>query len=323
MIFGYHTNGLPDVPPDRAVELLDEAGYGSIALPVGGRLFDPRQPGCWEKVEELAQTLRDRNLGSIVEMEPSQKMLETGEPGLNGESGVVGESDVNSESDINSEPDANGDSARDGDWSLIAADSDRRESYIKLCEHAIDTAAMLRSDCVVLCSGSLAVENSGEEDEGPDPDAAWDRLTDSLSRLLEYAEERAVPIGFEPTVGMLVDTTDAFSRLLGRVNSSMLRLSLDIASLYFSGETPLAFFLHVWSNRLVNIHLCDVRASVGNRRLMLGEGEIDFPPLFHLLDETGYSGGIHVRVDGPISGDGSEQMRQAMRFLRQAARFHL
>ncbi|MGD9126069.1 MAG: sugar phosphate isomerase/epimerase [Planctomycetia bacterium] len=287
MIFGYHANGLPDRTPDEVVELLDEAGYGSVALPIGGRWFDPRQPGCQEELDRFAELLCEKNFSSIIEIEPDE-------------------------------------------GALILTDTKQRRNYLKLCEYAIDTAATLRSDCVVLRSGVLT---PGPDEEGCDPEAAWEQLINGLAELLEYADERDVLIGFEPTYGMLVDTTDAFNRLLGRLDSGRLRLSLDLATLCFMGEQPLAHYLHIWSGRLVNLYFCDVkkgdtqlfreksRMSPFLRRLKLGEGELDFAPLFHALDDTGYAGGIHVRFDDPPSaGDGLEEMHQAIRFLRQAAR---
>ena len=274
MIFGYHADGLPNLGPDQVVKMLDEAGYGSMALPVGGRWFDPRRPANQDQIDRFAELLRERNLASIIEIEPD-------------------------------------------DRSLISHDPTERHRYLRLCEYAIDTAATLRSDCVVLRSGVLLPG----PDEEVDPAAAWGRLTESLVELLKYADERAVSLGLEPTPGMLIDTTDAYNRLLGRIDSNRLRLSLDAASLYFMGELPLAHYLHTWSGRLVNLYLCDVKASAAGHRLLLGKGELDFPPLFHVLDDTGYSGGVHVRFDRSlIVDDGLEEMRQSIRFLRQAAR---
>ena len=279
MIFGYHVNGLPGVPLARVAELIDEAGYGSIALPVGEQFFNPAQAGWHDEVDAFAKVLRERNLSSVVEVEFG---------------GTV--------------------------QSLISLDTKERRRSIKFCEHAIDVAATLRSDCIVFHSGSFLFDT--EEGRKDSPDAAWGRLEDSLLALLDHAEERNIPIGLEPSMGMLVDTTDVFSRLLGRVALGKLRLSLDVATLYQMGETPLAHFLYTWAGRLVNLYLCDVAESAPNRRLMPGEGKIDFQPLFVALDEGGYSGGVHIRFDPP-SGDGIEQMQQAMRFLRKAARFIL
>lgn len=303
MILGYHVDGLPAFSPDQIVELIDEAGYGSVVLPVGGRWFGPTRSGyqkCQEEIEVFAQSLQDRNLASIIEV-AGRGTSRQDEAGEERDKGRVGGREFDSR----------------GESLLIAADPQKRRNYLHLCEYAIDTAATFRSDCVVLRSGVWTYGTAGEED----PDAAWGRLTDSLNELLDYAEERAVPIGFEPSVGMLVDTTDAFNRLLGRIGSRMLRLSLDLSTLHFMGETPLAHFLHVWSGRLVNIYFCDVKDSMPNRRLRLGEGEIDFPPLFRALDETDYLGGVHVRFDGPPPGDGVETLRNSMRFLRRTARF--
>lgn len=180
---------------------------------------------------------------------------------------------------------------------LVSAGEDDRLRRVDFLRRAIDAAATLKSDCVSLWSG--VVRHSGGRDE------AMAHLRSGLQRVLDYADQRSVIVGFEPEPGMLVDTMDSFAELLDRVASPALRLTLDVGHLHCLGETPIADVIRRWAPLLVNVHIEDMRAGV-HEHLMFGEGEIDFPPVIAALAEVGYDGGVHVELsrhshDGPAA----------------------
>jgi len=187
---------------------------------------------------------------------------------------------------------------------VSTSESDRLRRIDFLCR-AIDAASALRSDGVSLWSG--VVRHSAGRDQ------AMADLVAGLQRVLDYADRRDVLIGFEPEPGMLIDTMAAFDELLGRVGSPRLRLTLDIGHLHCQGETPIAEVIRTWGDRLVNVHIEDMRARV-HEHLMFGEGEIDFPPVIAALAEVGYDGGVHVELSRH-SHDGPRAAEQAYHFL--------
>jgi len=171
--------------------------------------------------------------------------------------------------------------------SLMSAESRARCQRIELYRYAIDCAAELGSDCVSLWSGVLH--------EPLDRTEALKRLADGLREVLDHAAQAEVPIGFEPEPGMFIDTLTAFDELLGSIDSPWLRLTLDVGHVHCQDEGPIAEQVHRWADRLVNIHLEDMRRGE-HRHLMLGEGEIEFEPVIGALAECGYEGGVHVEL---------------------------
>jgi sugar phosphate isomerase/epimerase len=170
---------------------------------------------------------------------------------------------------------------------LVSSDELGRLRRVDFLNRAIDVAAALGSDCVSLWSG--VVRHSAGRDE------AMAQLTSGLGRVLEYAERRDVTIGFEPEPGMLIDAMASFDELLQRLDSPRLQLTLDVGHLHCQGETPIANVIRAWGDRIVNVHIEDMRAGV-HEHLMFGEGEIDFPPVIAALAEAGYDGGVHVEL---------------------------
>jgi len=188
---------------------------------------------------------------------------------------------------------------------LVTSKSAGRPLRIEFLRHAVDMAATLGSDCVSLWSGALPRSNS--RDDG------FRRLVEGLRIVLDYAERRDVQIGFEPEPGMLIDTMASFAELVERMDSPRLGLTLDIGHLHCLGE-PIEETIFRWSNRLVNIHLEDMRAGV-HEHLMFGEGEMNFAPVLAALQKVSYAGGLHVELSRH-SHMGPEAARQASQFLK-------
>ena len=189
---------------------------------------------------------------------------------------------------------------------LVTADAAGRQKRIDFLRRAIDAAAYLDSDCVSLWSG-ICRDNASDE-------ATLERLAESLRVVLRHATDSNVTLGFEPEPGMFIDTLKAFSRLLQWIDAPHLQLTLDVGHLWCQGELPIADYIARWGERIVNVHIEDMRAGV-HEHLMFGEGEMQFPPILAALALAGYRGALHVELsrhshEGPIAA------KKAYDFLR-------
>ena len=197
------------------------------------------------------------------------------------------------------------DPARKHEPTLLSADAAGRRRRIEFYRHAVRTAAELGSDCVSLWSGVLCDPVS--------PAEAMDRLVEGLHEVVEYGAGQGVAVGFEPEPGMLVDSMDGYEELLGRIDAPHFRLTLDVGHLHCQGEVPIAGQIRRWADRLVNVHVEDMRRGV-HEHLMFGEGEIDFPPVLRALAEAGYQGGVHVELSRH-SHQAPQAARRAFEYL--------
>ena len=189
---------------------------------------------------------------------------------------------------------------------LVSPKAAGRPRRVEFLRHAVDMAAALGSDCVSLWSGAL-----------PAGDARSDglrRLVESLHTVLEYAQRKGVSLGFEPEPDMLIDTMASFEELLEHVDSPRLGLTLDIGHLHCQGEVPIAEVIRRWHDRLLNVHIEDMRRGV-HEHLLFGEGEIDFAPVVAALAEVGYERGLHVELSRH-SHVGPAAAGQAQAFLQ-------
>jgi sugar phosphate isomerase/epimerase len=170
---------------------------------------------------------------------------------------------------------------------LLSDGAENRARRVEFLQRCIDIAACLESDCVSLWSG--------RKPDTINLQTAMDRLADSLDPVIRYAEKNGVLLGFEPEPGMLIDTMNAWERLLQWIDSPFFQLTMDIGHLFCQGEVPIVGFIERFRDRIVNIHIEDMKAGV-HEHLMFGDGQIYFPPIFEALQEIQYTGGVYVEL---------------------------
>ena len=182
------------------------------------------------------------------------------------------------------------------------AEVQRRIDFLKYC---IEVGVELESDCVSIWSGT--------KPPGISFNAATQRLVQNLAPILDYAEECGIDIGFEPEPGMLIDNTGRFERLVHLIDSPRLGMTLDIGHLFCLSEVPIANYIEKWADRLVNVHIEDMKAGV-HEHLLFGTGQIYFPPVVESLKAAGYRGGVNIELSRH-SHNAAEVVKQSYDFL--------
>ena len=112
---------------------------------------------------------------------------------------------------------------------------------------------------------------------------------------------------------MFIDTMQRFEQLLRHVDAPNFKLTLDVGHLHCQGEEPIAEVVRRWAERIVNVHIEDMRRG-RHEHLMFGEGEMDFPPIIAALKGINYQGGVFVELSRH-SHAAPEAMQQSYDFL--------
>ncbi len=169
---------------------------------------------------------------------------------------------------------------------LLSENPAGREKRVDFLKRCIDLAKTLESDCVSLWSGWA---------DNCDDQTALDRLKEQLDMVIEYAAEQGQILGFEPEPDMFIDTMASYQRLLEWVDAPCFKLTLDIGHLFCQGELPVVDYIEQWQDRIVNVHIEDIKAGV-HEHLMFGDGEMHFPPIIETLVKIDYTGPLHVEL---------------------------
>ncbi len=147
---------------------------------------------------------------------------------------------------------------------------------------------------------------------------AWDRLVSGLTELQAYGAERGVALAFEPEPGMFIERPAGYEELVARLGSvgDTLGLCLDVGHLHCTGDLPAPDVIRRLGNRLLQVHLDDIRGGV-HEHLMFGQGDLDLPGVLDALLEVGYDGLAAVELSRD-SHRGAQAAAEALEHLHRA-----
>ncbi|MDR7143910.1 sugar phosphate isomerase/epimerase family protein [Rhizobium sp. BE258] len=177
--------------------------------------------------------------------------------------------------------------ANDGDWQKNLDDNRR----------AIDEAAALGADCLVLVVGGLA---GGSRDIG----AARQMVSDGIAAVLPHAKASGVPLAIEPLHPMYAADRSCVNTL---------RQALDMCELLGTDVGVAIDVYHVWwdpelaeqiaragqMKRIFAHHICDWLVPTKDMltdRGMMGDGVIDLKGIRRMIEKAGFFGAQEVEI---------------------------
>lgn len=160
----------------------------------------------------------------------------------------------------------------------------------------------------------------------------WKLLADGLNRLGKAAAERGFKLCFHHHMGTVVQTAEETDRLMVETDARYVFLCYDTGHFTFTGVDP-AMMLQKHVARVGHVHLKDMRKrvveqaragqwsfleSVRNGAFTVpGDGDVDFAPVFRILDEVGYEGWLLVEAEqDPARANPFEYALKARAYIR-------
>jgi L-ribulose-5-phosphate 3-epimerase len=296
---GYNTNGLAHHRVLDALDLLGELGYEGVALTPDAGLLDPY---ARSDDEIAAVRMRAEELGLQLTVETGSRFLL--------------------------------DARRKHFPTFLEDDASDRRRRVDFLERCVDLSADLGASVVSCWAGRAPDGSVGDPRMGPlinppagdpdDPDAPeaseemWDRLCSGLEPVLARGRASSVQIAFEPEPGMFIERPSGYEELVARLGSTgaELGLCLDVGHLLCTGDLPVEDVIRRYAERLVMVHLDDIRDGRHEHR-MFGEGDLDLPATLGALIEVGYDGLAAVELSRDAHR-GAEAAEEAMGHLRAA-----
>jgi inosose dehydratase len=143
-------------------------------------------------------------------------------------------------------------------------------------------------------------------------DQEWEKLCDGLNRLGKIAADRGFKLCFHHHMATVVQTLEETKRLMEHTDSKYVYLCYDTGHFTFSREDAVAA-AKLFAGRIGHVHLKDIRADKMEqaytegfkfRKAVMegcftipGDGCIDFPAVFEVLDSAGYEGWLMVEAE--------------------------
>ncbi len=134
----------------------------------------------------------------------------------------------------------------------------------------------------------------------------WERVTNQMAEVLgDWAtagKSAQTIIAIKAHIGGALHSPDAAKWLADQVNSPWIRLNYDYSHFQLQ-DFDFVQSVKTMIDDTVFIHIKDKRGQAGNFQFLLpGDGDIDYPKYWELLQTHRYRGAVTVEVSGQIHG---------------------
>ena len=140
----------------------------------------------------------------------------------------------------------------------------------------------------------------------------WNLLADCLNKLGKIAKNKGMTLTFHHHMGTVVQTEEEIDRFMELVDPDLVYLLFDSGHLSFAGIDP-EKVLKKYVNRVKHVHLKDIRREMVEKSreerwsflrgvregvfTVPGDGDVDFGPIFRILEEAAYEGWVVVEAE--------------------------
>ncbi|MFB8018768.1 sugar phosphate isomerase/epimerase family protein [Streptomyces rubiginosohelvolus] len=207
---------------------------------------------------------------------------------------------------------------------FTALDSTERARALDDNRAAIDEAAALSTDTLVLVSGGLPPGSR-------DLTGARERVAEALAALAPYAAERGVRLAIEPLHPMyasdrcVVSTLAQALDLAERFPAEQVGVVVDTYHLWWDDRAPAEIARAGAGGRIHSFQLADwitpLPAGVLLGRGQLGDGSVDFRAFRRAVESAGFDGPIEVEIfnEALWAREGAEVLAEvAERYVQHA-----
>jgi sugar phosphate isomerase/epimerase len=162
---------------------------------------------------------------------------------------------------------------------------------------AIDEAAALNADCLVLVVGGLPGSSK-------DLSGARQMVTDGIAAMLPHAKASHVRIAIEPLHPMYaadracVNTIDQALDICEQLGETV-GVAIDVYHVWWDPYLARAIARAGRMNRIFAHHICDWLVPTTDMLLdrgMMGDGVIDLPGIRRMIEDAGYHGPQEVEI---------------------------
>lgn len=164
-------------------------------------------------------------------------------------------------------------------------------------------------------------------------DAEWDKFVTGLNKLGKIAKDKGMYLVFHHHMGTVVQTEEEIDRFMDSVDPELVFLLFDSGHCTFAGIDP-EKVLKKYIHRTRHIHVKDVRKAMAEKSkserwsflkgvregvfTVPGDGDVDFDPLFKIIEESGYEGYILVEAEqDPAKANPLEYAMKARKYIAE------
>lgn len=179
------------------------------------------------------------------------------------------------------------------------------------------SCGLMGTSLITLCTGTRDPDDMWRHHPDNTTEAAWSDLTSTLREAVSIADSYGVTLGVEPEVDNVLDSASKARRLLDEIASPRLKIVIDPANLFHSGELArmrdiLGEAFELLGREIVLAHAKDLTHDGQAGQAAAGTGRLDYDLYLRLLNDVGYTGPLILH------GLHEDQVARSVEFLRRS-----
>ncbi|MEZ4669974.1 MAG: sugar phosphate isomerase/epimerase [Anaerolineae bacterium] len=203
-----------------------------------------------------------------------------------------------------------------GTFNMIHPDPQVRQDGLRRLDVLAAVCGQLGTKLITLCTGTRDADNMWRAHPDNETPQAWRDLLETSEAALKIAEEYDILLGIEPEVSNVVDSAIKARTLLNVMQSPRLKIVMDGANLFHTGELPrmsaiLDEAFQLLGGDLALVHAKDLSHDGDAGHDAAGTGVLDYDRYIRLIRGTGYDGTMILH------GLREDQVSESIHFLQK------
>ncbi len=193
---------------------------------------------------------------------------------------------------------------------IATSDNQIRENSIEYICRNVNTAEAVGAKYISICPGYSLY--------GQTPDQAWDCMMDSLRKIKNYANDKAVTVMLEPAHSMETDivlTVDQGIKVVDELGKDDFGLVIDTGHMFVNKESFTDIPMKVKDYK-VHYHFDD-NFGTSDDHLVPGEGKMDYSTFIDSLKKTNYDGWLSVELGWGYTNDPDIALTNSLNFFKK------
>lgn len=182
-----------------------------------------------------------------------------------------------------------------GTFNMSHPDAEHRHQGLRRLRVLAEACPQMGTSTIHLCSGTRDRDNMWRRHPDNASPEAWRDMVACMREATEIARQARVILAFEPEVNNVVDSPQKARRLLNEIGSPHLKVTIDPANIFHTGELPrmkdiLEEAFALVGKDIALAHAKDLDHDGDAGHLPAGQGKLDYDLYLFLLHRYGFKG---------------------------------
>jgi len=203
-----------------------------------------------------------------------------------------------------------------GTFNMSHPDAEHRRTGLRRLRVLAEACPQMGTGKIHLCTGTRDRDNMWRRHPDNDLPETWRDMVACVREAAEMARQAGVVLAFEPEVNNVVDSARKARRLLDEIGSPHLKVTMDPANIFHTGELPrmsemLEEAFALLGKDVVLAHAKDLDHDGDAGHKAAGQGRLDYDRYVSLLHQHGFKGPLLLH------GLSEAQVPGCVAFLRE------